>query len=169
MSSVAAVACAIAPGVAQVAQAAGPARTVAAPANTGLANTVLYGAIGGVVRSVTGAGLGRICVTAVGRSIAVPAVTSAGGQYLIPGLLPGKYTVEYRACRPSGRYLASPATPVSVLAGQPTRVGPVTLRPASGAALIAASKPVMAALAEKGRAGKPVVSGTVTSTRGKPL
>lgn len=106
------------------------------------------GAIAGVVRGVGGVGLLGACVLATGPAGTTPAATRAGGRYLIPRLLPGRYTVSYSDCGRPGRYfgqwyggaaLAAGSAPVLVTAGLPTVLKPVTLRPASHALIAAAA------------------------------
>ena len=125
------------------------------------------GVIVGLVRSVTGAGLSGVCVAVAGRSGLVSSITGAGGRYLITGLLPGRYRIAYRACAQSARYLVTdPQQQITVLAGRPTMIAAVTLRPLTAAVLTGrgpVSGPVSSA---KGRAA---ISGTVREARGKPL
>jgi hypothetical protein len=60
----------------------------------------------GLVRTAAGAPLADICVTAYGPSGATTAVTRSNGRFLLNGLRPGKYRVQYRTCAgASARYL----------------------------------------------------------------
>jgi Carboxypeptidase regulatory-like domain len=52
----------------------------------------------GLVRTATGAPLADVCVTAYGPSGAITAVTRSNGRFLINGVRPGKYKVQYRTC-----------------------------------------------------------------------
>jgi hypothetical protein len=62
--------------------------------------------LSGLVRTAAGAPLADICVTAHGPAGATTAVTKSNGRFLINGLRPGKYQVQYRACAgASAQYL----------------------------------------------------------------
>jgi hypothetical protein len=52
----------------------------------------------GLVRTAAGAPLADICVTAYGPSGTTTAVTRSNGRFLLNGLRPGKYQVQYRTC-----------------------------------------------------------------------
>lgn len=52
----------------------------------------------GLVRTATGTPLADVCVTAYGPAGATTAVTKSNGRFLINGVRPGKYRVEYRTC-----------------------------------------------------------------------
>ena len=100
--------------------------------------------LAGLVRTATGAPLADVCVTAYGPAGATTAVTKSNGRFLINGVRPGKYRVQYRTCDgASAQYLpewygdvlqrgqsrtvivnGSTLTPVQAL-------GPVTLYPAN--------------------------------------
>ncbi len=132
---------------------------------------------------MTGAGLGGICVSALGQTAAGntamdSAVSVAGGRYVVGGLLPGRYTVRYQACGHPDRYasqwyggavVARHAVPVIVAAGRPTALAPVTLRPATQAGWVAASRTQERASNRDSAARKPVISGVVTTSKGKRL
>jgi hypothetical protein len=122
----------------------------------------------GSVRALGGPGLAGVCVTAIGPSGAVHGFTAAGGRYLLSGLRPGEYRLGFRACAAkSGRYVsASFARPVLVVAGHPTSLRPVILRPLSPMAYLAASARASGSAASS---SEPQISGTVTDSRGKPL
>jgi hypothetical protein len=160
------VALAALPGAAGAAHAQGQALRQAAGKTTA-GPAAVDGAIAGVVRSVTGEGLRGICVTALSGTFVVPSVTTSGGQYLLTGLRPGPYSVSYQACRQPRAYLPVQSPRVTVRPGRPSLATPMTLRPASGAGLVAASRPALRAAALT--AGKPVVSGTVRNSRGQAL
>jgi hypothetical protein len=113
----------------------------------------------------------------------VQGFSQAGGRYVLTGLRPGDYRVGFRDCGQSERYAgqwyggaptAGAAQSVLVAPGHPTFLTPVTLRPVSGAAYIAASARAMRSkLMADGRAASsgtsPQLSGTVTSSAGKRL
>jgi hypothetical protein len=112
----------------------------------------VFGDITGVVRGASGAALAGACVKAYGPSGTVRGLTGSAGRYLITGLLPGRYTVSYSACGQSGRYFgqwygggvtAAGAARVLVSIGLPTVLRPVTLRSASPAVLIAATRALL--------------------------
>src|SRR5262249_54368146 len=105
-----------------------------------------------------------------------------GGRYLLSGLRPGEYRVDFRDCAQLGRYAeqwyggaltADGAQPVLVASGHPTFARPVTLRPLSGTAFVAASARAMRSklmARDHPAAGRPpLLSGTVTSSAGKRL
>jgi hypothetical protein len=137
------------------------------------------GMLTGMVRGPDGLPVRGACVTAAGPGAAITRPASAGGRYLLAGLRPGQYRVEFRDCASPARYFAqwyrdatlpSASAPVTV-AGLPVRLAPVTLRLTSPAA-------EMAALSRAGRAGSPVatpaaraghISGTVRSRTGRRL
>ncbi|HET7013818.1 MAG TPA: hypothetical protein VFI65_07905 [Streptosporangiaceae bacterium] len=153
------------------------------------------GVLAGTVRAFGGPGLAGICVTAVlargddppdppgGPTDSVQGLSRTGGRFLLTGLRPGDYRVGFRDCGQSMRYAAQwygggltagAVRSVLVVPGHPTFLTPVTLRPVNGTAFVAASARAMRSrLAADGRAagsGKgPQLSGTVTSTAGKPL
>lgn len=135
---------------------------------------------------MNGIGLSGICVTALGYSTAghsamISAVSAAGGRYVIGGLLPGRYALRYQACGHPDRYLsqwyggavvARHAVQVTVAAGRPTELGPVTLRPATRAGWAAASRASLGRKRTSNRvsaAKKPVISGVVTNSKGTRL
>lgn len=148
----------------------------------GQASAAARGVITGAVLGAGGVGLTGACVTATGSAGVAPALTKAGGRYAITGLLPGFYTVGYRDCGHPGRYygqwyggagLASGAARVLVTGDLPTRLQPVTLRPTSPAAVIAATRAMLrrddAGPASLAAARRPFLSGTVRSASGKAL
>jgi hypothetical protein len=108
---------------------------------------------------------------ATGPAGAVHGFTSGGGRYLLSGLRPGEYRIGFRACAAqSGRYVsASFSRPVLVVAGHPTSLRPVTLRPASPMAYLAASARASFSPDRAASSSGPRISGTVTDSRGKPL
>jgi hypothetical protein len=119
---------------------------------------------------------------ATGSTGTVQGFTTVGGRYLLSGLRPGQYRVGFGSCAQPGRYAGQwyggaltigGARPVLVAPGRPTILSPVTLRPASGTAFVAASARAMRSkLLAQGRpaTGKPpALSGTVTSSAGKRL
>jgi hypothetical protein len=98
----------------------------------------------GMARTVAGAPLADICVTAYGPSGARTAITRTDGLFLISGLRPGRYQVQYRSCAgASAQYLPewygdilqrrdSRTVIVSGSSLQPVQaLSPVTLYPAS--------------------------------------
>ena len=139
--------------------------------------------------SITGVVLGigdrparGVCVTAHqqdgGRAVAAVVAdrTGADGRYLLAGLAPGEYVVNYRDCAAPGAYfeqwsggaaLASGARPIFAGPDARVRLAAVRLRPVRRAAFIAASaarwRPAVA------RNGLPSVSGTVRSKSGRRL
>ncbi len=170
--------------VAPPASAAASAAGAAAAGQPGVSRPVVQpdGTVTGMVRSVAGAGLTGICVTALGRSAgqpaAHPAITRTGGRYLIAGLPAGQYTISYQACGQPGAYvsqfyggamLASRATRITVVPGQISSLRPVTLLPASRAALVAATAALARRSGPEAKKVKPAISGTVRDSHGKPL
>src|ERR1700722_10550699 len=63
------------------------------------------GSVTGLAQSAAGTPLAGICVTAYGPSGSKSAVTRQAGQFLISGLKPGRYQLEYRGCDPARPYL----------------------------------------------------------------
>src|SRR5215475_12542556 len=123
--------------------------TVAATSDVVATSEAMRGAVAGVVRAPDGAGLARVCVLATGRSGSVPGMTGPGGRYLITGLRPDAYLIGYHDCGAPGHYLnefyggsmlADAAARVSVTAGQPTWLRPVTMVPAGAGAMRAAAR-----------------------------
>src|SRR5262249_2737382 len=110
------------------------------------------GVVAGTVRALGGPGLAGICVTATGPAGAIHGVTSAGGRDVLGRLRPGEYRVDVRDCAHPGRdaeqwyggtLTADGARPVLVVPGHQTFLRPVTLRPLSGTAFVAASARAM--------------------------
>lgn len=135
----------------------------AASAELGAAS---YGAVGGTVLGSDGSPLGGVCVAAAGRSgVAGAARAGSDGRYLITGLRPGQYTVSFQDCAGVGRYWPEPVR-AGVLAGQPTWLGPVTLRTVRPVS--AAGHAIPAAPARPSADG-PTISGTVRGPSGKAL
>ncbi|HEY1617083.1 MAG TPA: carboxypeptidase regulatory-like domain-containing protein [Streptosporangiaceae bacterium] len=167
-------------GAAVAGQAARPATAAGTPASAGTRPGPAAGVLTGMVRGPDGLPVPGACVTAVGLGGTITRPASAGGRYLLAGLAPGQYRVEFRDCASPARYFAqwyrdatlSPASaPVTVAAGGAVRLAPVTLRLTSPAA-------EMAALSRAGRAGSPVatpaaraghISGIVRSRTGRRL
>jgi len=100
-------------------------------------------------------------------------MTGPGGRYLITGLRPDAYLIGYHDCGAPGHYLnefyggsmlADAAARVSVTAGQPTRLQPVTMVPAGAGAMRAAARAAArrsAAGSGKAAASRPTISGIV--------
>src|SRR5260370_27083937 len=63
------------------------------------------GSITGVAQASGAAPLGGICVTATGPSGSRLGMTRPDGRFLISGLRPGGYSLQYRACADPGRYV----------------------------------------------------------------
>lgn len=63
------------------------------------------GSLTGLAQSAAGTPLTGICVTAFGPSGQKSAVTRQAGQFLITGLRPGRYQLQYRGCDPARPYL----------------------------------------------------------------
>jgi len=157
------------------------------------------GAITGIAEAPGAAPLEGVCVTATGPSGARLDMTRQDGRFLISGLRPGSYSLEYRDCGHPGRFMQqwyggtmTQARSRSVLVSGSglVPVTPVTLqRPAldasqlalpasvagSGTALLAR---VRAAVSAGGPAGPLTslapanggrISGRVTDQRGHPL
>ncbi|HEY1616780.1 MAG TPA: carboxypeptidase-like regulatory domain-containing protein [Streptosporangiaceae bacterium] len=136
----------------------------------------------GVVRSFTGRPLTGACVSAAGTGGTAHARTSASGRFTLAGLHSGRVILHVTSCSAGSGYLpdwsgGSPlpglARSIAVTGGRVTRVAPVTLRPASPAALFA---PL--ASARRAAATRPAVraayrnyggiSGQVTGSNGRP-
>ncbi len=109
-------------------------------------------------------------MTATGPTAAVHGFTTAGGRYFLSGLRPGEYRIGFRACAQPGRYVDQGyGRPVLVLAGHPTSLGPVTLRPANAMAYLAASARAFRSSDRPASSSGPQISGIVTDSHGKPL
>jgi Carboxypeptidase regulatory-like domain len=137
----------------------------------------------GTVRGLRGVPLTGACVTAHGPSGTRSTTAARDGRYLISGLRPGLYTLEYRDCAAPGRYfpqwsggtaLARSARQVSVTGSQLLTLAPVTLRPTSPAALLSIATPAWLSngasadsLAASVRHGR--ISGLVTDRARHPL
>ncbi len=85
------------------------------------------GTITGTVRGVNGQPVTGACVTAIGSAASMTATAAPNGTFVLGGLAPGSYALEYRACAGEGRYLTSwsggsnwrsAAAPVQVAANQ---------------------------------------------------
>jgi hypothetical protein len=157
------------------------------------------GAITGIAEAPGAAPLEGICVTATGPSGARLDMTRQDGRFLISGLRPGSYSLEYRDCGHPGRFMQqwyggtrtqAGSRSVLVSGSGLVPVAPVTLQrlalhasllalPASaagsGTALLAR---VRAAVSAGGPAGRLTsvapanggrISGRVTDQRGHPL
>jgi protocatechuate 3,4-dioxygenase beta subunit len=136
----------------------------------------------GVVRSFTGRPLTGACVSAAGTGGTAHARTGASGRFTLSGLHSGRVILHITPCSAGSGYLpdwsgSSPlpglARPVTITGGRVTRVAPVTLRPASPAALFtplasarrnAATRPAVRA-AYRNDGG---ISGQVTGSNGRP-
>lgn len=88
---------------------------------------------------------------------------------MIGGLLPGRYRISYQACGEGVRYVSPVAGLVAVRVGRPTTLGPVVLRPATSAGLIAASRYIAHRVNGADASRKPVISGSVTNSKGQRL
>ncbi len=173
------------PAVAAVARQAArpvtaPATAPATPASAGARPGAAAGMLTGMVRGPDGLPVRGTCVTAAGPGGTITRPAGAGGRYLLAGLRPGQYRVEFRDCASPARYFAQwyrdatlpgSSVPVTVTARLPVRLAPVTLRLTSPAA-------EMAALSRAGHAGSSVgtpaaragsISGTVRSRAGRRL
>lgn len=104
------------------------------------------GAIFGTVTGPDGRPLAGACVTAFGsgRNLTVPA--AANGQFVLGGLQPGRYVLEYRDCAAPAKYLArwsggvswrNAATPLAIGTGQVRHVPALMLQPADAATMLA--------------------------------
>ena len=193
-------------------------RSAASPAHTGLAASAATqvqrwlladqrayaaqragGAITGIAQAPGAAPLEGICVTATGPSGARLDITRQDGRFLISGLRPGSYSLEYRDCGHPGRFMPqwyggtitqAASRPVLVRGSGLVPVAPVTLqRPTfpTGRPVLAATpaEQTMSLLARVraavsgGRSAAPQaapapanggrVSGRVTDQRGHPL
>ena len=193
-------------------------RSAASPAHTGLAASAATqvqrwlladqrayaaqragGAITGIAQAPGAAPLEGICVIATGPSGARLDITRQDGRFLISGLRPGSYSLEYRDCGHPGRFMPqwyggtitqAGSRPVLVRGSGLVPVAPVTLqRPTlpAGRPILAATpaEQTMSLLARVraavsgGRSAAPQaapapanggrVSGRVTDQRGHPL
>src|SRR5215470_8718404 len=68
------------------------------------------GAITGIAQAANAAPLEGICVIATGPSGARLDMTRQDGRFLISGLRPGSYSLEYRECGGSGLVTVAPVT-----------------------------------------------------------
>jgi hypothetical protein len=142
------------------------------------------GTITGTMLGADSQPIAGACVTAVGSSVSVTATAAPDGTFVLAGLAPGSYALDYRDCAAAGQYMPawsggvawrSAAAVVHVAASQIRHVPVVMLKPAhaetvlSGAvrfrqALAVSNRSLSAAAAAKtGR-----ISGLVTGN-GKPL
>ena len=140
------------------------------------------GAISGTVLGAHSAPLAGACVSATGPGNSFTASTRTGGRFLITGLPPGRYVLEYRDCSAPSRYFArwsggagSPrgAAPVVVTPGQQRALAPVTLHPTNPALLLQGRpawqrRPARSAGPAVGSAHTGAISGVVTG-HGHPL
>jgi carboxypeptidase family protein len=156
------------------------AASAVAPTHPGTAPGAATGAISGIVRGLGGAALPGACVTATGPAGSVTSLARSGGRYVLAGLLPGSYTVSYRDCaQPStyfrqwygNSYLAAGAAHVTVSAGRPATLAPVTLRATDPRAEVAAtqraSRSRLARMSPAASGG--VISGVAENRAGKRL
>jgi protocatechuate 3,4-dioxygenase beta subunit len=137
----------------------------------------------GVVRSFTGRPLAGACVSAAGTGGTAHARTGSGGRFTLSGLHSGRVLLHVADCAAGSPYLpqwsgGSPlpglARPIAVTGGQVTRVAPVTLRPASPAALFAPLAAARRAAATRPAARAAYrnfggISGQVTDSSGRPI
>jgi hypothetical protein len=95
-------------------------------------------AITGTVIGQSGRPIPGACVTATGPTGAETETVPASGRFVLNGLRPGPYTLEYRDCAAPARYFTAwsggsawqaTARPVVAAAGHITQAGPVTLHP----------------------------------------
>jgi hypothetical protein len=143
------------------------------------------GTITGTMRGVNGEPVTGACVTAIGSAVSMTTTAAPNGRFVLGGLIPGNYVLEYRDCAAAGQYLTSwsggvawrsAAAPVQVTAGRVHHVPLLILKPLPGAALrsgpatfrqmlaAAAGRDLSATVAAKtGR-----ITGLVTGN-GKPL
>jgi hypothetical protein len=138
------------------------------------------GALSGTVLGAHSAPLAGACVTATGPAASFTAPTRADGRFLLTGLPPGRYVLEYRDCSAPSRYFAqwsggagSPeaATALVVLAGHQRTLPPVTLRPTNPATLMQARPAWQRRPARNAAVGSThtgAISGVVTG-RGRAL
>jgi hypothetical protein len=159
----------------------GPARSALTAMGARHALAGRPGTVTGTVRGLAGQPLAGACVTAGGLAGSATARTSADGRFTMNGLRAGRYTLEFRDCAAPGRYWAqwsggamapTLASPLHVRAGVVTRVAPVTLRPASRAALFAQPSTTRSAHAAGGPASNRRikfggVSGRLTGPHGQ--
>jgi len=84
---------------------ANPVSVVAGTVTTEVDQTLVTGgSITGRVVNSADTPLSRICVTATSTAVFETAVTTSDGSYILPGLLPTSYTIEFSACGNTGNY-----------------------------------------------------------------
>ncbi len=142
------------------------------------------GAITGTVLGANSQPIAGACVTAVGSSVSVTATAAPGGTFVLAGLAPGRYALEYRDCAAAGRYLPawsggvawhSAAALVQVAANQIRHVPVMMLKSLHPATVLSGTARFRQALAASNRsltaaaaATTGRISGLVTG-HGKPL
>jgi uncharacterized protein YegP (UPF0339 family) len=161
----------------------GPAATSSATGATGLAAADTRTAAAAMPVGGSGAAALSARAAAVSGVPSASAVTSASGRFLLSGLRPGIYALQYRNCSAAGQLLprqlsalTAPATATRVLVsgGRTALASAPRLRPAGPAALLAQETPAWlrehsapAAPARAGQRGH--MSGKVTTQSGRPL
>lgn len=84
---------------------ANPVSVVAGRVATEVNQTLVTGgSITGRVVNSAHTPLSRICVTATSTAVFETAVTTSEGSYVLPGLLPTSYAIEFSACGNTGNY-----------------------------------------------------------------
>jgi hypothetical protein len=139
-------------------------RAAALPADRAAARG--RGAITGTVRGAHGTPLTGACVTAHGPAGTFHAATHSNGRFLMSGVVPGHYTLDYSACAEPGRYFhAGSARPVGVSPGHATTLAAVSLVPTNPMERYTPASSVSAAARRSG--GK--ISGVVSNRGGRHL
>src|SRR5258708_11390353 len=93
------------------------------------------GSITGRVLTPDGLPLTTACVTALGARGSVTTTATPSGKFVLSGLMPGSYELEYRDCTVPGRYLQA-VRHVQVAARQIRAVPAMIMRLAGPAALL---------------------------------
>lgn len=124
--------------------------TVTAEVNETL---VTGGSITGRVVSSANTPLSTICVTATSTAVFETAVTISDGSYVLPGLLPTSYTIEFSTCESAGNYAPQ------WFDGQPSSTSAKTVTVTEGA-----TTPNIDATLETGG----ILSGRVMNASSKP-
>ena len=157
---------------------------VEASIHGGPAATQRTGTISGTVLAVGGQPIAGACVTAVRAAVSVTTTAAPDGTFVLAGLVPGSYALEYRDCAATAKYMPawsggmawrSAAAQVRVAAYQIRHVPVMMLKPMHAETVLAGTARFRQMLAASNRSLSAAaaattgrISGRVTGN-GKPL